>query len=336
MDIRIEKDEVIVTFEYNLQIIEHLRNIGRGKWDPDNKHWHFPISKLTQIKALKYEVLRDNKTAEERVNELKYYLQKRGYSDKTIKSYCSHLNRVLNHTNNEFWIEEINSYLFNLINVVECSHTYCNQAISAIKLYARISRQLCENDIMQLERPKSEKKLPKVMSVNEVKQLFNVVENIKHLTAFKLAYSSGLRISEVVNLKVKDIDSERMVILVKQGKGKKDRIAPLSEKMLEQLREYYEIYYPKEWLFENPLRDYHLTPRGLQKSFSKAAEKAKIKKHVTFHSLRHSFATHLLESGVDLRYIQEILGHSSSKTTEIYTHVSTRILKKIANPLDNL
>lgn len=208
--------------------------------------------------------------------------------------------------------------------------------MNAIKIYARKYSNIEETEIMKLPRPKKEKKLPKVMSQSEVKAMLDVTENIKHKTELMMAYSCGLRVSEVAALKVLDIDSERMVVIIHQAKGRKDRQTILSKKMLDQLRDYYKEYHPKLWLFENPKRDGPISIRTLQAVFNNAVTKANIKKHVTFHSLRHSFATHLLESGVDLRFIQELLGHSSSKTTEIYTHVSLRSIQNITNPLDTL
>lgn len=151
-----------------------------------------------------------------------------------------------------------------------------------------------------------------------------------------IAYSCGLRVSEVANLQLNDIDSDRMLITIRQGKGRKDRVTNLSKKMLTQLRNYYKEYKPNKWLFENLDKNAPITTRTLQKVYNRAAKKAGIKKKTTFHSLRHTVATHLLESGVDLRYIQELLGHSSSKTTEIYTHVSKKSIQGIPNPLDSL
>ena len=179
-----------------------------------------------------------------------------------------------------------------------------------------------------------EKKLPNILSHNEVMAIFNAVSNIKHKSILFLTYSAGLRVGEVVRLKVKDIDSERMLIHVRQGKGRKDRYTILSEVALDMLRKYaYEVR-PKEWLFPGANNKDFLTERSVQKVIETACRKAKLNKHVTVHTLRHSFATHLLEGGTDLRYIQELLGHASSKTTEIYTHVTQANLTKIKSPLD--
>jgi integrase/recombinase XerD len=151
-----------------------------------------------------------------------------------------------------------------------------------------------------------------------------------------LIYSCGLRRSELLNLKLTDIDSKRNLIIIRQAKGRKDRIAPLSLKVLELLRSYFEAYKPKFWLFEGQDKNSKYDERSLASVLRLAVEKSKIHKPVTLHWLRHSYATHLLENGTDLRYIQEILGHSSSKTTEIYTHVSNKSIQKIVSPFDTL
>ena len=151
-----------------------------------------------------------------------------------------------------------------------------------------------------------------------------------------LIYSCGLRRSELLHLKLADIDSKRGLVIIRQSKGRKDRIAPLSEKLLELLRDYYNAYKPKEWLFEGQSGKGQYDERSLASVLKQALEKSNITKPVSLHWLRHSYATHLLENGTDLRYIQEILGHSSSRTTEIYTHVSNKSLQKIVSPFDSL
>jgi site-specific recombinase XerD len=245
------------------------------------------------------------------------------------------LNRFLEYSKARDDFESVNSYLLYLLDFKGSSHTYANQAINAIKISLKIQGK-SESDIMTIVRPKKEKTLPKVLSQDEVKKIFEVTINVKHKTMLMLGYSCGLRVSEVACVKVKDIDSSRMIVLINQSKGRKDRITTLSDKMLVQLREYHVQYKPSEWLFENPDKLSHISTRTLQRVFNDSKVKANINKLATFHSLRHSYATHLLEAGVDLRYIQELLGHNSSKTTEIYTHVSTKSLRGIINPLDRL
>ena len=210
-----------------------------------------------------------------------------------------------------------------------------NQAVSAIKfLFAEILDK--PRIAIQLPRPNKEKKLPKVLSEEEVSRILAALDNNKHRAILFLTYSAGLRVSEVVNLKIIDIDSDRMLIYIRQGKGRKDRCVMLSEIALQELRRYFKEYRPLEWLFPGAKTDWHITERTVQKVFANACKIAKIQKQVSVHSLRHSFATHLLEGGTDLRYIQELLGHNSSKTTEIYTHVTKKSIQKIQSPLDKL
>ncbi|WP_317245745.1 tyrosine-type recombinase/integrase [Flavobacterium amniphilum] len=174
------------------------------------------------------------------------------------------------------------------------------------------------------------------MSKEEVKSILSAHNNIKHKTMLSLIYSCGLRCGELLALEPVHIDSKRNIVFLKKAKGKKDRIVPLSAKILEMLREYYRLYKPKVYLFEGQTEGKPYDDRSLQQVLKQALKKANISKPVTLHWLRHSYATHLLESGTDLRYIQELLGHNSSKTTEIYTHVSTKNIQQIKSPFDDL
>lgn len=188
----------------------------------------------------------------------------------------------------------------------------------------------------EIKRPRKDKKLPVVLSKEEVAGILSSVENLKHRAILMLVYSAGLRVSEVVKLKLADIDNNRMLIHIKGAEGKKDRYAMLSKMALETLREYWGQYKPEQWLFEGVRKGRHLSTRTVEKILEHARERAGIIKAVTVHTLRHSFATHLLEAGTDLRYIQELLGHANSKTTEIYTHVSAKNIGQIKSPLDSL
>jgi integrase/recombinase XerD len=189
------------------------------------------------------------------------------------------------------------------------------------------------NRFYSVERPFKKESLPKVISKESVIKMIDVCPNIKHRCIVALLYSSGLRRAALLNLKISEIDSERMTIRVTQGKGKKDRISILSKRLLGDLREYYRAWRPKEYLFEGQEgRRYSAT--SVAKIIDKAAKKAKIAQKVSPHMLRHSLATHLLENGPDLRQIQTLLGHNSLKTTEVYTHVAVQGMNKIKNPLD--
>ena len=215
------------------------------------------------------------------------------------------------------------------------SASYQNQIVNAVKLFFRN----IENKQLQPElihRPKTQKLLPNVLSKEEIKLILNAHSNIKHKAMLSLIYSCGLRCGEMLRLKPEHIDSKRNILIIKQSKGRKDRITPLSNKIILMLRDYYHLHKPKEWLFEGQKQGEPYDERSLQNVLKQAIVKCQIKKPVSLHWLRHSYATHLLENGTDLRYIQEILGHSSSKTTEIYTHVSTKNIQKIISPFDYL
>lgn len=277
----------------------------------------------------------ENHQLEHTINQFILEMQLRGYSDKTIKSYKGHLFRFYKSMDVKF--DDINEtgakkYISMLIQNQIVSFSYINQAINSIKLY----NKLIGNELWNLDlpRPSKDRQLPNVLSKEEVNRIINSIDNIKHKTMVYLIYGSGLRVGEVIQLKVEDISKDRMMIKVNYGKGRKDRYTILSEKALTQLRLYYQVYKPKTWLFEGAKEHEHITERSVQHIFARACENAGIHKKATVHTLRHCFATHLLESGVDLRYIQELLGHSSSKTTEIYTHVSNRSLQNIKSPLD--
>ncbi len=262
-------------------------------------------------------------------------LELKKYANNTVKTYVSCFEKFINYYYNEDidQIDEndVRNYLLKLIQQ-EKSDSYINQSINSIKFYYEIVLGL-PNRFYSIERPRKKKKLPVILSKSEVKNIINVTINLKHKCILALLYSSGLRRSELINLKINDIDSERMMIKVNDAKGKKDRYTLLSNSILKDLREYYIEYKPKEYLFEGQNGGQY-SPTSIVNILKKASNKAGIKKRITPHTLRHSFATHLLESGTDLRYIQILLGHSSTKTTEIYTHVAKNSFAAIKNPLD--
>ena len=228
---------------------------------------------------------------------------------------------------------DIMDYLLHLIDN-GASTSLQNQIINAIKFYYEQVLHY-PKEYYFVDRPKKEYKLPTVLSLEEVKLIFQNVINLKHKCILMLIYSAGLRIGEALNLQIEDIDSKRMLIHIRSAKGKKDRVVPLSERILKLLRIYYKTYKPKKLLFEG-VDGGRYSNRSAQNILNKAVKKTGIKKKVTLHTLRHSYATHLLEAGTDLRYIQVLLGHKNSKTTEIYTHVSQSSLQNIKSPLDLL
>ncbi|MCX6298496.1 MAG: site-specific integrase [Bacteroidetes bacterium] len=277
--------------------------------------------------------------ASQHLQAFKEWLQSRRYSPSTIKTYTEALKSFLVYFNDKpvskLTNQDVINYNTHYILKKNLSTSFQNQVVNAIKLYFNTLQNI-EIVIDKIHRPKREKLLPNVLSKDEIKKILEAHSNIKHKTMLSVIYSCGLRRSELINLKPADIDSKRNIIIIRQAKGKKDRIVPLSQKVLALLRTYYIGYKPVTWLFEGQRGNEPYDERSLANVLKQAVEKANIQKPVSLHWLRHSYATHLLESGTDLRYIQELLGHSSSKTTEIYTHVSTNHLQNIKSPFDDL
>jgi site-specific recombinase XerD len=266
------------------------------------------------------------------------YLIGMRYSWQTIKSYTSFFRRFVD----LFGPKElpdleypvIQDY-FNDVAKDDIAHSTLNQYINAVKFYYEkvLDRP---RKVYAVKRPRKQEKLPVVLSKGEVKRVFKQLSNLKHRTMVWLAYSGGLRLSEVCNLRPEHVDFEREQLRICNSKGGRDRIMRLSEEISRLLKEYIRAYEPKEWLFAGQMKGEPYSNSSLQKVFRRAKEKAGISKRVTFHSLRHSYATHLLETGTDLRLIKELLGHKDIKTTLRYTHVSKRNLMSVRSPLDDL
>ncbi|MEZ5071449.1 MAG: tyrosine-type recombinase/integrase [Bacteroidales bacterium] len=269
------------------------------------------------------------------------YLEKlvqRRYSNNTIKTYCSYMRSFMDHFAGreltDIGVEEINKYILHLIQYKGISSSQQNQRINAIKFfYEKVLGQ--DKQLYYLERPRKSRELPKVLSISEVMALFAATNNLKHKAILMTIYGGALRRSELVNLRKQDILFDRNMMFIRDSKGNKDRYTLLGESLAAMLQHYMRIYKPNYWLFEGPNRTQY-SGSSIAKILHHAAKKAGLNRKVTPHMLRHSAATHLLEQGVDLRYIQTILGHGSSKTTEIYTHVSTSSLANIRAPLDSI
>jgi integrase/recombinase XerD len=269
------------------------------------------------------------------LGRFKRWLQTKRYSASTVETYTGLVTFFIKYINKrhfgELTARTVARFNYEFIVQAEKSISYQNQVINALKQYFLYTG--LEVEIEDIERPKMAKRLPVVLSAQEVRRIIDCATNLKHKTLLSLIYSGGFRISEVLNLKPADIDSERMLIHVKNAKGNKDRYTLLSQKALVLLREYYLVYKPQKYLFEGQ-NGQQYSDRAAQQVLKIVAARAGILKRITLHSLRHSFATHLLENGTDIRYIQNLLGHSSPKTTMIYTHVSQASVQNIRNPLD--
>jgi len=269
--------------------------------------------------------------------KLENELRSRKYSSNTIRNYL-YYNHLLCNTLQKPPEEITTDNIKQFLAVIEKSRDYSaasiNLAISAMKFFYK---RVMQTDILREQhRPRHDKRLPIVLSKEEIKRMFMTEKNVKHRLLLMMVYASGLRVGEVVKLKRHDIDISRKILNIKAGKGRKDRYTIISETVINALADYFPRYEVNQWLFSGYNPEKHLSIRSAQRIFEDALNGAKIKKEATIHSLRHSFATHLLESGTDIRYIQELLGHSSIRTTERYTHVAKRRTLSITSPLDTI
>jgi site-specific recombinase XerD len=347
-------------FGFNRELTNAIKKMPYSNWNSQNKWWSIPfagkfleeIKFLAQEQSLRFlyeeEENATNKKSRISAFDIPNYrscpeeyilkLKELRYSENTLKTYKALFEEFINYYH-KFEISRIDesmitAFLRYLVIERKVSTSYQNQAINAVKFY--YERVLGgQRKVYLVDRPREEKTLPVVLSEKEVGDLLKATENLKHKAILMLAYSGGLRLSELIYVKLTDIDSNRMQIRVEQSKGNKDRYTLLSVRLLEVLRKYFLAYKPKVWLFEG-VNGGQYSVRSIQAIMKDSTRKAGIKKKVSVHSLRHSFATHLLENGTDLRYIQSLLGHSSSKTTEIYTHVTTKGFDQIKSPLDKL
>jgi integrase/recombinase XerD len=348
-----------IKIPWNPRLIREVKKIPDIRWSPNQRAWLSPyqdalipyVKELLAMEAFVedgglQEKLRQK--AESRayesahgnaIRQFEDWMISKRYSDNTRKTYVEALKVFLKFHQpkplSDIGAEDLIRFNKEYILQRGYSASYQNQVVNALKLFFQTieNRMLC---IDSLHRPRREHRLPNVLSKEEVKAILSAPTNIKHRAMLSLIYSCGLRRSELLHLKPADIDSKRKLITIRQSKGKKDRIVPLSDKILDILRTYYQEHKPKLWLFEGQHAGQGYDERSLSEVIKQATKKAGIKKPVTLHWLRHSYATHLLESGTDLRYIQELLGHKHSKTTEIYTHVSTKSIQKIKRPFDDL
>ncbi len=338
-----------------------MKQIPGSRWTPEEKCWHIPYEKTayatlkrifgegqiltrtdTQTPALLQKPTPspsppDSLTYQTEVTRMQQKLMLQRYSPNTIKTYLSFFRLLLSFYPDRhpetLGKEDLMKFLLHGIKQRRWSDSAQNQAVNAVKYY--YEKVLGQERTFYELRPRNSRKLPGVFSEEEVVRLLRAVVNLKHRCILMLIYSAGLRIGESVKLRKEDINLERKQVFVKAGKGKKDRYSVLSDKVILLLEEYLKAYRPDYWLFEGQDGGQYST-RSIQQVFRRAVSKAGVNSFSTVHTLRHSFATHLLERGMDLRYIQTLLGHSSSETTEIYTHITQKAREKLCSPLDFL
>jgi len=359
--INVLERRIIISMPKNNTDVQFLRSFRFLRWDGNSASWIIPkykdnlellrnyfgnrLDKIVYKKATPLKVRKVTNEFKKRketiINCPEIYIKKlreMRYSERTVSVYSSMFEEFINY----YWdceIEEITdemvtNFLQYLVEERSVSLSYQNQSINAIKFYyEKILGNLRSG--YYIDRPRKEKRLPEILSEEEVAQIISSIKNIKHKALVITMYSAGLRISELLNLLVKDIDSDRMQIKVSNAKGKKDRYTLLSPKTLEILRIYAREYKVTNYLFEGPDGNKY-SPMSVQRIIKRACKTCNIYKRVTPHTFRHSFATHLLEHGTDLRYIQNLLGHNSPTTTEIYTHITSKGFKQVNSPLDNI
>lgn len=270
-------------------------------------------------------------------DQMEMDMRLKGLRPRTIRTYLDCMKRVAVHFRKSPAVlsdEEIRGYLHHLMEVRKASQAVISQSYSALKFFFEHTLQR-EWNHARIPRSKQRKKLPGVLSREDVESIFSATKNLKHRAILMTIYGAGLRISEATRLKVSDIDSRRMMIRVDEGKGLKDRYTLLGERNLEILRVYYKTYRPSEWLFPGRGRSEPVSISSVQRVFKASVQKAGIKKKASVHTLRHCFATHLLESGTDLYYIQRLLGHKSAGTTSVYLHITGKDIGKIKSPIDS-
>ncbi len=296
-----------------------------------------PVAAIKTINTIEQQSL--SKENELAYSEYKNRLLLKAYSPSTIRTYCAEfhifLQTLKNSSAKELTPAQLQRYILYCINKLKLSENTVHSRMNALKFYYE---QVLHKEKMffDIPRPKKPEILPKVISKERIADLINSIENVKHRTIIMLTYACGLRVSEVVSLKVKHIDGQRRTIFIEKGKGKKDRVLSLNPNMLIMLREYYKQYQPKDYLFEGQFENEHLSERSMQQVMQKAKTKAGIIQDGSMHMLRHSFATHLLDKGIDVVFIQKLLGHNNIKTTLRYLHVTNKDLVNILSPLEDI
>jgi integrase/recombinase XerD len=331
-------EDLLVTLKKYAVIEDSAMNDYRSRKVYVNKIQQIAVENVSRgnLPLVLYEISVHNLSQLERMMEL---LQLKSYSSSTIKTYKNEFGAFLRLLKDkpveELTAEQVRRYILYCVNTLHLSENTIHSRLNALKFYYE---QVLHNEkiFFEIPRPKRPILLPKLLNETELGRLFNALTNKKHKAMLFTAYSGGLRVSEVVSLKLSDIDSKRMQIFISRAKGKKDRYVNLSPVLLDILREYVADFKPKKYLFESSQTGMQYPIRTVQQIFTIARQKGGIKKEVGIHSLRHSFATHLLEKGTDIKYIKDILGHYNIKTTERYLHVSRKALVNIISPLDDL
>jgi integrase/recombinase XerD len=351
------KDVVFIRFPFNREIINLIKKVDGVRWSATQRAWYMPFTE-DHLNSLAREVEAivtiefinrvspvykpddgDNGAISAKISQFKDWMSSKRLAESTIKTYSAAMQVFLNFfpgkKPEEITCDDVIRFNNEYLIRNKRSHAYQNQMVSAIKKFFLV----IENKAMDLDlihRPKSEHPLLRVISKEDIKSILGTIKNLKHRAMISLIYSCGLRRGELIGLEQKHIDFNRKILLIVNGKGNKDRIVPLSDKIISLLQEYIELYKPKTWLFEGQRSGHPYGERSLQLVLKQAIKRAGFDEAATLHWLRHSYATHLHERGTDIEYIRRLLGHKSIKTTEQYIHVSRRSIENIRSPFDDL
>ncbi len=345
LDVHEGKNVILIKFPYDKALVERVKKLVGVKWSRSKKAWYvsdtsqyrekFGLEEKVIGKEAILKIADINRPNFQRFVDL---LHLKGYSTNTIRTYTVEFSQLLylikDKNVNELTAEQLKSYLLYCLQTLKLSENQVHNRINAIKFYfEKVLKQ--PTIVFDIPRPKKPFLLPKVIHIEDVAKMIKQTENIKHKTMLMLVYGMGLRVSEIVKLEITDIDSKNMQVHIRGAKGKKDRYANLPEAVLPFLRNYYKAYKPKKYLFEGQYGEQY-SSRSAQQVFKQSLERANINKNIGIHGLRHSFATHLLEQGTDISYIQKLLGHNNIKTTLIYAHVGKKDVKAIKSPIDQI
>ena len=362
-----------IIFPYDAEMRDHVQKFDGIKWSRRHrcyympyskdgvsllfehirkKHWYVDYSQVNEGRVShssrflekggkriqRPRVIKLSEDTRGKIEQFRSWMEQKRYAINTVNTYVSMLEVFLSYYNkknpDEIKKEDIESFSHDYILRRNYSATYQNQMINAIKLFY-LKMQGIKHELEDLERPRGSRPLPKVIPKQDVKKMLGQIANLKHKTALSMIYGLGLRRSELINIALRDIDSRSRTVVIRNSKGSKDRVLPLPESLFKLIKAHYRANKPVKWLIEGNLSGEQYSVSSLQNIFKKNLSKVRDSSHFTLHCLRHSYATHLLDNGTDIRHIQELLGHKSTRTTEIYTHVSIKNLRNIKNPLDD-
>jgi site-specific recombinase XerD len=333
-------------FEYRADLVKFIMTLPNYRYTKTHKMFYFNLDSELKDKLIAIQKYLEShekpysrfpEELKEALMAMEQYMNVSRYGRSTIDNYISCLRKLMNDKQvkslKDLDLPLISDYFDERLKLNSLSYSYQNQLISAIQILAKVNN--LDISLINVKRPKRGSRLPEVLSLQEVMSILKSTRNEKHRNILMMIYCCGLRVGELINLKRNDLNWERGTIMIRHAKGNKDRLVPFPNKMQESLRTYLHRYQPKEYIFQGQGGGKY-SASSVRSILFISCKAAGIKRHVRTHTLRHSYATHMMEKGVNLRYIQELLGHKNPKTTMIYTHVANDAKLRLYNPLDDL